>query len=142
MESPILLLFYRRQQGPDRGAWLYSVLTASKAFISPAPWILTSRFGYAFAVFISLFLIWPGVRVGFFCSIWATMPAHMGVAMEVPDRVVYHSSVRVSFLCLSRFDLGERSDTMLTPGASTSGFVRSSLVGPRLEKSATIFSSG
>ena len=70
------------------------------------------------------------------------MPAHMGVAMDVPDRAVYHSSVRVSFLCLSRFELGERSETIPTPGDSTSGFIRPSLVGPRLEKSATMLPTG
>ncbi|MCY1236303.1 hypothetical protein D9M72_489510 [compost metagenome] len=66
----------------------------------------------------------------------AAQPATSGVAMEVPESKKNSGSVEVpKVLPIGAFR--ESVDRMLVPGATTSGLMRPSLVGPRLEK-ATI----
>ena len=61
-----------------------------------------------------------GVRSGFACTIKAAIPAINGVAILVPDLLVYPSFVAAS------------GAIMLDPMVATSGFTRKSEVYPRL----------
>jgi hypothetical protein len=85
------------------------------------------------AVPISTALIRAGVQSGHRWAMMAAAPATCGVAIEVPDRRVYHSSTGSP-----REVPVARAATMSTPGAVMSGFMaKSPKRGPRLEKSAS-----
>src|SRR5574344_1434688 len=90
-------------------------------------------------------IISSGVKSGFACNQRAIVPATIGVDIDVPDMAPqqYVLSLKEAFetTCTSYEGCSSKKellyeDTILAPGARTSGFVRPSRVGPIDEKYA------
>src|ERR687896_136302 len=82
----------------------------------------------AVAMIVDLICAW--VNAGLASSMRAATPATNGVAMLVPSNVTYGVAPLLPFAALA--------EVICTPGAATSGLIRPSTVGPRLEKPARL----